>query len=186
MRLQRVLRRGRRQRLLPDWHSCVGASSYIFIDVHQCAILASAMIVYGEVPERPQRKKGVFELRRHQPPPEVQHLPRCLLGPYAYKMRVTAIISRHTFCYICIENWAVVSKKCPLCKQSLKNRKVERDLIAFNLIDDLTAKCLHPNCNWEGLYSMLKKHQRRCRLRKPKESIDLRAAIHSIDESPSA
>jgi hypothetical protein len=77
---------------------------------------------------------------------------------------------RHTFCYICIENWALITKACPLCKRSIRKRKLEKDFIALNLVDDLPARCVHPNCSWEGLYSLVKKHQRWCEF-KPKKTI---------------
>ena len=77
-------------------------------------------------------------------------------------MRVSSLSLRHTFCYICIENWALIQKTCPLCKRSLRLRLLEKDLIAFNIIDDLPARCLHFECAWQGIYSLLKKHQRLC------------------------
>jgi hypothetical protein len=48
---------------------------------------------------------------------------------------------------------------------SIRRRNLERDLIAFSVIDDLPARCLHPGCNWEGSYSLVKKHQRGCEFR---------------------
>lgn len=51
---------------------------------------------------------------------------------------------------------------CPLCKRSIRKRKLEKDLIALNIIDDLPARCMHAQCNWQGLYSLAKKHQRWC------------------------
>lgn len=90
------------------------------------------------------------------------HLPWSLWRPRKDCLWVGIHLYRHTFCYICIENWANLKKNCPLCKQSIKKRKLEKDLIAFNIIDDLQSKCMHENCHWEGAYSQLKKHQRWC------------------------
>lgn len=86
-------------------------------------------------------------------------------------MRVVVRLDRHTFCYICIENWARINKTCPLCKQSIRRRKLEKDLIALNIIDDLPSRCIHPECSWTGIYSAVKKHQRECEHR-PKKSLE--------------
>ena len=99
------------------------------------------------------------------------HLPWSLWRPRKNRLWVGIHLYRHTFCYICIENWANLKKNCPLCKQSIKKRKLEKDLIAFNIIDDLQSKCMHENCPWEGAYSQLKKHQRWCEF-KPKKQIE--------------
>jgi hypothetical protein len=52
--------------------------------------------------------------------------------------------------------------KCPICKHGIKGRKLEKDLIASQIIDDIISKCTHVGCNWDGAYSLLKKHQRWC------------------------
>lgn len=79
------------------------------------------------------------------------------------------VICGHTFCYICIENWAVISKKCPFCRNSLKGRKLEKDFIAAHIIDDLIAECTHEGCSWEGTYAQLKKHLRWCEFKPRRE-----------------
>lgn len=103
----------------------------------------------------------VHQPRGHQLAPPLQHLPGRLLGPSAHCLRVTLTKLSHTFCYICIENWANNNKSCPLCKARFK-RKLEKDLIALNIIDDLVAECAHPGCQWTGTYAHVKKHQRLC------------------------
>lgn len=59
--------------------------------------------------------------------------------------------------------------KCPICKHGIRGRKLEKDLIASQIVDDLLTKCTYSNCVWNGPYSLLKKHQRWCGL-KPKRN----------------
>lgn len=129
-----------------------------------------------------------------QPPPPLQHLSRRLLRPREDCLRVNLIILSHTFCYICIENWAANNKSCPLCKCRFK-RKLEKDLIALNIIDDLLAECAHSNCKWTGTYARVKTHQRLCPYRPKKaaqvlggevvelENFQVRPAVVNLEES---
>jgi hypothetical protein len=52
-------------------------------------------------------------------------------------MRVFFELFRHTFCYICIEQWATFKKHCPVCKAKFGTRALEKDLMAIALVDDL-------------------------------------------------
>ena len=73
---------------------------------------------------------------------------------------------------MCIQRWAVVKKTCPLCKQSLNKRNIEKDLLALALVDDLEVKCCHEGCGWIGVESIRKKHQRCCEY-KPRNSFKI-------------
>ena len=57
-----------------------------------------------------------------------------------------------------------MKKNCPMCKKSIRKRALERDLIAYNMIDDLPTSCAH-GCEWQGPYNFIKKHQRECLFR---------------------
>jgi ribosomal protein S10 len=59
--------------------------------------------------------------------------------------------------------------KCPICKQGIRGRKLEKDLVASQIVDDLITNCTHADCQWNGPYALLKKHQRWCQL-KPKKA----------------
>lgn len=41
------------------------------------------------------------------------------------------------------------------------------------MVDELQVKCSHEQCKWEGIYSVLKKHQRRCVWKPRKEPVAL-------------
>jgi len=77
--------------------------------------------------------------------------------------------SRHTFCYLCIEQWATFKKHCPVCKRGFGHRELEKDLIANKIIDDLEVKCIHVGCSWQGAESLRNKHQRCCTYKPRKE-----------------
>ena len=92
----------------------------------------------------------------------------------------------HTFCHACILNWANVNKKCPMCKELMFKRKLERDLIAYKMVEELRVSCSHKNCRWEGLNSILKKHERKCQHRPHKNSFEpLNNGIVEISDNDS-
>ena len=87
-------------------------------------------------------------------------------------MRVNCHLFSHTFCYLCIQKWAVIKKSCPLCKGNLSKREPEKDLLALALVDDLGIMCCHEGCSWVGVESIRKKHQRCCGF-KPKNKVEI-------------
>lgn len=97
------------------------------------------------------------------------HLCRSLRGPRPHHLWVSPSLFSHTFCYICIQNWALVRPTCPFCKKSINSRKLEKDLIASAFVNNLPVKCSHTGCSWQGVESIRKKHQRCCEY-KPKNA----------------
>lgn len=71
---------------------------------------------------------------------------------------------------MCIQQWAKTNKKttCAECKKDYSRRKLEKDFLASKMVDDLQVKCSHPSCDWQGINSCLKKHQRVCDYREKK------------------
>ena len=47
----------------------------------------------------------------------------------------------HTFCSSCILQWASKSTMCPICRQKFSKDGLPRDLIAFNIINDMEVTC---------------------------------------------
>ena len=47
----------------------------------------------------------------------------------------------HTFCHICIMQWANKNLMCPMCRQKFTKEGMSRDLIALNIINDLEVTC---------------------------------------------
>lgn len=72
----------------------------------------------------------------------------------------------HIFCLICIENWANIGKKyCPICKERVSNKKLVKDLLATNLVDELFVRCSNAECGWTGAYGELKFHKVECKFK---------------------
>ena len=63
--------------------------------------------------------------------------------------------------------------KCPLCNdKNIHKRKLEKDLLAAALVDDLHVECCHKGCNWNGVEAVRKKHQRTC-LYRPRRDVEV-------------
>lgn len=56
------------------------------------------------------------------------------------------LICSHTYCDECIKNWlnsvnSVKEKVCPICRSKTTKNSLSRDLIAFNIINDMEVFC---------------------------------------------
>lgn len=60
-------------------------------------------------------------------------------------------------------------------------RDLEKDYIAFNLVDELLVRCIHENCQWVGPFTLSKKHQRHCLLRPKKIDMIRKDNVEEID-----
>ncbi len=49
----------------------------------------------------------------------------------------------HTFCHNCITQWKTKNSNCPICRQTFSIKELSRDLIAFNVINDLIVFCIN-------------------------------------------
>jgi len=47
----------------------------------------------------------------------------------------------HTFCDICITQWLSKTSKCPICRDAVSKEEMSKDLIAYNIINDLEVTC---------------------------------------------
>ena len=70
----------------------------------------------------------------------------------------------HTFCYGCISDWMKRQAICPNCRVNIVESEISRDLLAFNLIEELEVSCNNGNigCPWKGSLSNLKNHLKFC------------------------
>ena len=48
---------------------------------------------------------------------------------------------RHTYCYECITQWRKKTSNCPVCRVKFDDKLINRDLIAFNIVNDLEVLC---------------------------------------------
>ncbi len=49
----------------------------------------------------------------------------------------------HTFCNLCIFKWRQKNSFCPNCRKNFTQEEGSRDLIAFNIINDLEVFCIY-------------------------------------------
>lgn len=92
-------------------------------------------------------------------------MPRGFLRPSTHNLRVNIYRCRHTFCFICIHEWSKIKMVCPICKRSIAARRLESDLVACAMVDDIEVRCFYGGCKWQGVESERLKHQRFCSLR---------------------
>ena len=75
---------------------------------------------------------------------------------------------QHTFCRTCISNWIKNrhSADCPICREKLpKIDKLEKNMLANQLIGDLQIRCANRACSWTGKLDSLKAHLPSCEFR---------------------
>ena len=68
----------------------------------------------------------------------------------------------HTFCRSCIEEWCRNhrgSASCPVCRKPINaSRDLGKDLLAFQIINDLEIYCPQRGCRWSGPLSDVERH----------------------------
>ena len=74
------------------------------------------------------------------------------------------LLCRHTFCKKCFNVWEKNSKNksCPLCREEYVKQYCGKDLVTFNLINELNVLCVYDNCPWIGELNELSKHIKIC------------------------
>ena len=69
---------------------------------------------------------------------------------------------QHIFCLACITQWAAEHPTCPQCRKKFSVKRLSRDLLASNLVDELEVKCEHKGCNWVGASADVHTHYTKC------------------------
>ena len=82
----------------------------------------------------------------------------------------------HVFCKLCLKKWVKYNKNCPLCRKLFDFKNTRRDIIAYNIINDLEVFC-NNNCPWKGKLSELKKHLKKCNFNPKKMSNSIKKVI---------
>lgn len=70
----------------------------------------------------------------------------------------------HTLCKKCLPS---DSHLCLECQLPYNPAQVSKDLLASNIIEDLTLSCDYGDCKWTGEFSQYKKHLKRVHLMNP-------------------
>lgn len=81
-----------------------------------------------------------------------------------YIIYYLCLLYRHTFCRKCFNVWEKNSKNksCPLCREGYVKQYCGKDLVTFNLINELNVLCVYDNCPWIGELNELSKHIKIC------------------------
>lgn len=70
----------------------------------------------------------------------------------------------HSFCRTCVP---LLKKKCAICVRVFQIEHVSKDILAFNLIEELTLKCDHGSCIWSGTFTDYQTHLKKIHLKSP-------------------
>jgi hypothetical protein len=75
----------------------------------------------------------------------------------------------HTYCGDCLNEWIKSNKICPICRVKICQKNIGRDLIAFNIINDMEVTCnnkgnhiLTLGCPWKSTLNNLVNHLKYC------------------------
>lgn len=73
---------------------------------------------------------------------------------------------QHTFCKQCILQWSENHKAaavpCPFCRKMLNNNQLFRNLLAYQIINDLEIFCSNRGCDWRGTLDNITHHLPNC------------------------
>ena len=84
----------------------------------------------------------------------------------------------HTFCTSCIADWIKrnIDKnekpECPFCKTQIRPEHITKDLLAYNIVQELKVFCPHKKtgCQWQGEIEQVLGHQNNnCRFKNGNE-----------------
>jgi len=48
------------------------------------------------------------------------------------------------------------SKNCPFCRENIDKKNIGRDLLAYNVINELEVFCIHDDCSWQVFMSLFR------------------------------
>lgn len=87
----------------------------------------------------------------------------------------------HTFCKRCIVEWAKMKSGCPICRSYFDVNEMQRDLVGFNMVNELEVYCCNAGCPWKSSLQNLKEHLKQCYF-DPKRIPECIRSIISKDE----
>lgn len=68
----------------------------------------------------------------------------------------------HTFCQECITLWAKKHLECPICRVAFKEKQFQRDLVGYNMVNELEVYCNNKGCPWKSRLENLEEHLKNC------------------------
>lgn len=72
------------------------------------------------------------------------------------------MIFSHTFCHDCIYQWSTTKGKCPICRKFFSAVSLQKDLIGFNMVNELEVYCVNSGCPWKNTLQNLNEHLKTC------------------------
>lgn len=68
----------------------------------------------------------------------------------------------HTYCKICIIDWSKKNSICPLCRKPFNIDSIQKDLIGYNMVNELLVYCVNKGCCWKDKLIYLNEHVKNC------------------------
>ena len=73
---------------------------------------------------------------------------------------------QHTFCKGCLEklilNNRATQVPCPVCRQPFRHNHLQRNILAYQLINELEIYCANRGCQWKGPLDHVAIHLPKC------------------------
>jgi hypothetical protein len=71
---------------------------------------------------------------------------------------------QHTFCRQCIESYFGKAAKvnCPQCRIKIEKKNLRKNMLAYQLINDLSIFCSNNGCEWKGPLDEITIHLPNC------------------------
>lgn len=73
---------------------------------------------------------------------------------------------QHTFCKVCLQGWTenqrAATVNCPVCRSQFRIRDLDRNLLAYQIVNDLVIHCTNLQCPWRGPLESITAHLPKC------------------------
>ena len=88
----------------------------------------------------------------------------------------------HTYCKECITDWSKKNSICPLCRMTFNIDYIQRDLIGYNMVNELLVYCVNKGCCWKDKLFNLNEHVKLCNFDPKKMPDSLKKMLFSQEK----
>ena len=88
----------------------------------------------------------------------------------------------HTYCKECITDWSKKNSICPLCRMTFNIDYIQRDLIGYNMVNELLVYCVNKGCCWKDKLFNLNEHVKHCNFDPKKMPDSLKKMLFSQEK----